>query len=273
MDHAKGSAIRADQRHRARTSRRCWREERWSPRSRCASPAASRSPASQNGGVDTHLVDLEHSSLSLESHRADLHRRPGGRAWPPSCGYPRTRPTISPRTGRWRARHHRAQRALRRRRARGGAGGEVSSARRAPDVGRPAAPAVPLFSGPRGQRGAQRGDHSDRPGRKRGGRRTRPRRSPASRASTWSWSASTICWRTWGWAGSTTPRVREAYARPSRPAAATASIAASAASPVRAELVAEFVRLGARYVSTGTDLGFLIGACAAKAKQVRDIAL
>jgi hypothetical protein len=31
--------------------------------------------------------------------------------------------------------------------------------------------------------------------------------------------------------------------------------------------------MGARYVSTGTDLGFLLAACAAKAKQVRDITL
>jgi 4-hydroxy-2-oxoheptanedioate aldolase len=36
----------------------------------------------------------------------------------------------------------------------------------------------------------------------------------------------------------------------------------------RPDLVAEIVRMGARYVSTGTDLGFLVGACAAKAKEV-----
>jgi hypothetical protein len=29
--------------------------------------------------------------------------------------------------------------------------------------------------------------------------------------------------------------------------------------------------MGARYVSTGTDLAFLMGACAAKAQQVRDM--
>jgi hypothetical protein len=29
--------------------------------------------------------------------------------------------------------------------------------------------------------------------------------------------------------------------------------------------------MGGRYVSTGTDLGFLMAACAQRAKQVRDI--
>ena len=37
--------------------------------------------------------------------------------------------------------------------------------------------------------------------------------------------------------------------------------------------MAEFVRMGARYVSTGTDLAFLLGAAATRAKQIRDIKL
>jgi len=41
----------------------------------------------------------------------------------------------------------------------------------------------------------------------------------------------------------------------------------------RADLAAAFVRMGARYVSTGTDLGFLLAACAAKAKEVHEIKL
>jgi 2-keto-3-deoxy-L-rhamnonate aldolase RhmA len=41
----------------------------------------------------------------------------------------------------------------------------------------------------------------------------------------------------------------------------------------RPKLVAEFVKLGARYVSTGTDLGFLLAEATSRAKQVRDIAL
>jgi 4-hydroxy-2-oxoheptanedioate aldolase len=41
----------------------------------------------------------------------------------------------------------------------------------------------------------------------------------------------------------------------------------------RPDLVTEFVKMGARYVSTGTDIAFLLAACTAKAKQVNDIAL
>ena len=39
----------------------------------------------------------------------------------------------------------------------------------------------------------------------------------------------------------------------------------------RPDLTAEFVKMGARYVSTGTDLGFLMGVCQQKAKQVREL--
>jgi 4-hydroxy-2-oxoheptanedioate aldolase len=41
----------------------------------------------------------------------------------------------------------------------------------------------------------------------------------------------------------------------------------------RPDLAARFVRMGARYVSTGTDLGFLLTAATAKAKEVREIKL
>jgi len=40
----------------------------------------------------------------------------------------------------------------------------------------------------------------------------------------------------------------------------------------RPDLAAAFVRMGARYVSTGTDLAFLLDAASARAKQVRDMA-
>lgn len=40
----------------------------------------------------------------------------------------------------------------------------------------------------------------------------------------------------------------------------------------RPDLVEKFVRMGARFVSTGTDLSFLMAACTAKAKAVADLA-
>jgi 4-hydroxy-2-oxoheptanedioate aldolase len=41
----------------------------------------------------------------------------------------------------------------------------------------------------------------------------------------------------------------------------------------RADLVAKFVGMGAQYVSTGTDLGFLMAECQKRVKQIRDIKL
>jgi 2-keto-3-deoxy-L-rhamnonate aldolase RhmA len=37
----------------------------------------------------------------------------------------------------------------------------------------------------------------------------------------------------------------------------------------RPDLVARYVKLGARFVSTGTDLGFLVAACAEQVRKVR----
>src|ERR1700728_2722225 len=55
------------------------------------------------------------------------------------------------------------------------------------------------------------------------------------------------------------PRVRDAYEKHGKHAAVGGFA-------TRPDLAAQYVRLGARYVSTGTDLGFLLAACAAKAK-------
>ena len=39
----------------------------------------------------------------------------------------------------------------------------------------------------------------------------------------------------------------------------------------RPDLIEKYVKMGGRYVSTGTDLAFLMAACSQRAKQVRDI--
>ena len=41
----------------------------------------------------------------------------------------------------------------------------------------------------------------------------------------------------------------------------------------RPDLVQQYVAMGARFVSTGTDLGFLLAACSERAKQVRALKL
>ena len=70
------------------------------------------------------------------------------------------------------------------------------------------------------------------------------------------------------------PQVREAYATdhrgvpPARQARGRRRPRHAARSWSRS-----IVQMGARYVSTGTDLAFLMGACAQRAKQVPDIVL
>ena len=67
------------------------------------------------------------------------------------------------------------------------------------------------------------------------------------------------------------PRLREAYAKTIAVCRSRGKHVGVGGLSSRPQLAAEFVRMGARYVSTGTDLGFLLGACAAKAKEVHDI--
>jgi 4-hydroxy-2-oxoheptanedioate aldolase len=69
------------------------------------------------------------------------------------------------------------------------------------------------------------------------------------------------------------PRVREAYQRTIDACRRHNKHCGVGGLSSRPDLVAEYVRLGCRYVSTGTDLGFLLGACAQKAKQVHEIKL
>ena len=69
------------------------------------------------------------------------------------------------------------------------------------------------------------------------------------------------------------PRVREAYASTIAACSRHGKHCGVGGLSTRPDLVAEFVRMGARYVSTGTDLAFLMSACTARAKQVQEIKL
>jgi 2-keto-3-deoxy-L-rhamnonate aldolase RhmA len=78
----------------------------------------------------------------------------------------------------------------------------------------------------------------------------------------------------WGLAGQYEhARLREAYAKTLAACRKHGKHVGVGGLSSRPDLAADFVRMGARYVSTGTDLGFLLGACAAKAKEVREIKL
>ena len=78
----------------------------------------------------------------------------------------------------------------------------------------------------------------------------------------------------WGLAGQYEhPRVRDAYARVIAAAKRHGKHVGVGGLSTRPQLVADFVRMGARYVSTGTDLAFLLAECTARAKQVRELAL
>jgi 2-keto-3-deoxy-L-rhamnonate aldolase RhmA len=67
--------------------------------------------------------------------------------------------------------------------------------------------------------------------------------------------------------------VREAYAKAIAACRAHGKHCGVGGLATRPDLVAEFVRMGARYVSTGTDLGFLLSACVARANAVQEIKL
>jgi 4-hydroxy-2-oxoheptanedioate aldolase len=67
------------------------------------------------------------------------------------------------------------------------------------------------------------------------------------------------------------PRVREAYAKTIAACRQRGKHCGVGGLATRPDLVAEFVKMGARYVSTGTDLAFLLSACTARANQVKEI--
>jgi len=65
------------------------------------------------------------------------------------------------------------------------------------------------------------------------------------------------------------PKVRDAYARAIVAAKKHGKHVGVGGLGSQPKLTAEFVKMGARYVSTGTDLGFLLSAATASAQQVR----
>ena len=67
------------------------------------------------------------------------------------------------------------------------------------------------------------------------------------------------------------PKVRECYSRTVAACRKHGKHCGVGGLASRPDLVAEYVRMGARYVSSGTDIGFLLGAATEKAKQVKDI--
>jgi 2-keto-3-deoxy-L-rhamnonate aldolase RhmA len=69
------------------------------------------------------------------------------------------------------------------------------------------------------------------------------------------------------------PRLRDAYARIIAACRKHGKHTGVGGLSTRPKLAAEFVRMGARYVSTGTDLQFLLAACTERAKDVRQINL
>jgi len=64
------------------------------------------------------------------------------------------------------------------------------------------------------------------------------------------------------------PRLREAYATTIAVCRRHGKHVGVGGLANRPKLVADFVRMGARYVSTGTDLAFLLGGCAERPRQV-----
>jgi 4-hydroxy-2-oxoheptanedioate aldolase len=67
------------------------------------------------------------------------------------------------------------------------------------------------------------------------------------------------------------PKVEEAYAATIKACRTRGKHVGVGGFGTRPDLVEKYVKMGARYVSTGTDLAFLIAECAKRAKQVRDI--
>jgi 2-keto-3-deoxy-L-rhamnonate aldolase RhmA len=69
------------------------------------------------------------------------------------------------------------------------------------------------------------------------------------------------------------PRLRDAYARTITACRKHGKHVGIGGLASRTDLIAEFVKMGARFVSTGTDQGFLMAACVQKARQVQELSV
>ncbi|MFO1023991.1 MAG: aldolase/citrate lyase family protein [Acetobacteraceae bacterium] len=69
------------------------------------------------------------------------------------------------------------------------------------------------------------------------------------------------------------PKLRDAFVRCIEAAGKVGKHVGVGGLASRDDLMTQFVQMGARYVSTGTDLSFLISACNAKAKFVKGISV
>ena len=67
------------------------------------------------------------------------------------------------------------------------------------------------------------------------------------------------------------PKLKDAFARAITAARKVGKHVGIGGLASRDDLMTQFVQMGARYISTGTDLSFLIGACAQRASFVKGI--
>jgi 4-hydroxy-2-oxoheptanedioate aldolase len=67
------------------------------------------------------------------------------------------------------------------------------------------------------------------------------------------------------------PRLKDAFARSIAAAGKVGKHVGIGGLASRDDLMAQFVRMGARYVSTGTDMAFLMSACRQRAQFVQEI--
>ena len=67
------------------------------------------------------------------------------------------------------------------------------------------------------------------------------------------------------------PRVRDAFARTIEACRKHGKHVGIGGLAARPDLIAQYLKMGARFISSGTDLAFLLGAASSRAKQLRDI--